>query len=72
MTFSQPLLRNLGKMATNRDITIARTNYDISKEEFERQVMAVLLAVENAYWDLAEAIAQLQRLYYTMGDGDLF
>ena len=59
VTFSQPLLRNLGKMATNRNISIARTNYDISREDFERQVMAILLFVENAYWDLAEAIAQL-------------
>lgn len=60
VTFSQPLLRNLGRMATNRNISIARTNFDISQENFEGQVMGVLLSVENAYWDLAEAIAQLE------------
>ncbi len=59
VTFSQPLLRNLGKMATNRNISIARTNFDISQENFERQVMSILLFVENAYWNLAESQAQL-------------
>ncbi|MGB6641541.1 MAG: TolC family protein [Thermoanaerobaculia bacterium] len=59
MTFSQPLLRNLGKMATNRNITIARTNYSISRENFERQVTGIILLVEEAYWNLAEAEAQL-------------
>jgi outer membrane protein TolC len=59
VTFSQPLLRNIGKMATNRNITIARTNYDITKENFEGQVMNIILFVERAYWDLAEARAQL-------------
>ncbi|MGB5878607.1 MAG: TolC family protein [Thermoanaerobaculia bacterium] len=59
VTFSQPLLRNLGKMATNRNITIARTNYSISRENFERQVTGILLLVEEAYWNLAEAEAQL-------------
>jgi len=58
VTFSQPLLRNIGKMATNRNIAIARTNYDITKENFEGQVMNIILFVERAYWDLAEARAQ--------------
>jgi outer membrane protein TolC len=60
LSLSQPLLRNAGKLATNRNITIARTNRSISLENFERQVTAVLLAVEEAYWNLAESIAQLE------------
>ena len=59
VTFSQPLLRDLGRMATNRNITIARTNFDISQENFERQVIGIILLVEQAYWDLAESQAQL-------------
>ncbi len=58
--FVQPLLRNLGKMATNRNIRIARTNQGISLENFELQVTSVIVQVENAYWNLAEAIAQLE------------
>jgi outer membrane protein len=58
--FVQPLLRNLGRLATDRNIRIARTNQAISLENFELQVTAVILMVERAYWDLAEAIAQLE------------
>ena len=58
--FYQPLLRNLGRTVTDRNIRIARTNQEISLENFELQVTSVILRVENAYWNLAESIAQLQ------------
>ena len=60
LSFRQPLMRDLGKMATDRSIIIARTNKNISEENFEQQVTAVILAVEEAYWNLAENIAQLE------------
>ena len=60
VSLSQPLLRNAGKMSTNRNITISRTNKGISLELFERQVTAIILRVEEAYWNLAESIAQLK------------
>lgn len=59
LTLSQPLLRDRGKDATNRFLRIARTNLDISLENFESQVVATLQAVEDAYWNLVEAQAQL-------------
>jgi len=58
--YVQPLLRNLGRLATDRGIRIARTNQDISLENFELQVTQVIVSVENAYWNLAESIAQLE------------
>jgi outer membrane protein TolC len=60
LTFIQPLLRNRGKLATNRNLLIAQTNRSISRETFELQVTDVILRVESAYWNLAESIAQLQ------------
>lgn len=60
LTFIQPLLRNRGKLATNRNLLIAQTNRGISRETFELQVTRVLLDVEGAYWNLAESIAQLE------------
>lgn len=60
VTFRQPLLRDMGKLATERNIRIARTNKDISLENFELQVTDLILQVEQAYWNLAEAIAQLE------------
>ena len=60
LNFVQPLLRNAGRLATDRNIRIAKTNHEISLEIFETQVTNVILAVENAYWNLAESIAQLE------------
>lgn len=59
LSFRQPLLRDFGKATTNRLIRIARTNLDISRENFEAQVVATLQSVEDAYWNLVEARAQL-------------
>lgn len=59
LNFRQPLLRNFGRLATNRLIRIARTNIDISRETFEQQVVATLQSVEDAYWNLVEAQEQL-------------
>ena len=59
-SFRQPLLRDFGKSATNRFIRIARTNLNISRENFEAQVVATLQSVEDAYWNLVEAQAQLK------------
>lgn len=58
--YLQPILRNAGRLATDRNLRIARTNESISQENFELQVTAVIVAVENAYWNLAESIAQLE------------
>jgi len=60
LNYVQPLLRNLGRMATDRNLRIARTNQEISLENFELQVTTIIVLVENAYWNLAESIAQLE------------
>lgn len=57
--FSQPLLRDLGYAATNRDVIVARLNSDINLEFFEQQVSDVVEQVEAAYWRLVEAREQL-------------
>jgi outer membrane protein len=58
--YTQPLLRNLGRLATERGIRIARLNSDISKEVFEQQVATTLQLVENAYWDLVQARKEVE------------
>lgn len=60
VSINQPLLRNRGRSATERSLRIARTNRDISDENFEQQVTGIILRVDEAYWNLAESIAQLQ------------
>lgn len=59
LSYQQPLLRDFGKMNTNRFMRIARTNLDISRENFEAQVVATLQSIEDAYWNLVEAEAQM-------------
>ncbi len=57
---SQPLLRNFGRDATERGIAVARTNFDISRETFERQVVDIIQRVADGYWNLLEAQYQLK------------
>ncbi|MDY7093103.1 MAG: TolC family protein [Acidobacteriota bacterium] len=57
---NQPLLRNFGRLATERSLLVARTNSAISLEEFEQQVISTVQQVENAYWNLVQARKQLQ------------
>jgi len=58
-SYSQPLLRNLGRLATERGILIAQTNSRVSRQEFERQVTSTVQQVEDAYWTLVGAREQL-------------
>ncbi len=58
VSWSQPLLRDFGRKATERNIRIARTSRAISRETFEAQVIAVIQLVEDAYWTLVEANEQ--------------
>jgi outer membrane protein TolC len=57
--YVQPLLRNFGRLANERNIIIAQTNSRISGQEFERQVTLTVQDVENAYWNLVNAREQL-------------
>ncbi len=59
VTLTQPLLRGVGKLATERQILVARTNADQSRASFEQQVSDTIEAVDSAYWDLVEARDQL-------------
>ena len=58
-TFRQPLLRDFGRLPTERQILLARSRNQGSRVELERQVNLVTQQVINAYWDLVEALDQL-------------
>ncbi len=58
VSFRQPLLRDQGKLSTERGLRIARTNRDVSRENFEIQVTRTIQQVEDAYWSLVEALEQ--------------
>ena len=67
VTYTQPLLRNFGRIATERGIKIAQLNSEISREVFEQQVALTLQQVENAYWNLVEARQQVEVARESLG-----
>ena len=50
---NQPLLNGYGKLPYMRNLMIAQNNQRVSEETFRLQVVNTVVAVENAYWDLA-------------------
>jgi outer membrane protein len=60
LSMNQPLLRNFGSKTTTWLIRIARNSRDASYQDFVRGVQSVVNTVEQAYWDLAYAIQNLE------------
>jgi outer membrane protein len=70
---NQPLLNGFGRENNERYILVARNNTKVADEVFRLQVIGTVVAVENAYWDLAalqesvivaqQALAVAQQLY---------
>jgi outer membrane protein TolC len=59
LLYSQPLLRNFGRLATNRNLRVAEINSEISVENLEIAIRDTIQQVENTYWSLVEARQQL-------------
>jgi outer membrane protein TolC len=57
---SQPLLRNFGTRPTNIRIDTSRNTRDAAYQTFIRSVQTTIDTVEQAYWDLVYARANLQ------------
>lgn len=58
--FSQPLLRDFGIKMTQRDIIVARNNFDISETQFYKTVQDTIYTITNAYWQLVYSIENLK------------
>jgi len=50
---NQPLLNGFGRLYNERFIIVARNNTNVAGHVFRQQVITTIVAVENAYWDLA-------------------
>jgi len=51
----QPLLKGFGLDVNRAQLNIRRTEYEISQDQFLQRVRDTLLAVETAYWQLAQS-----------------
>ncbi|MCP4653893.1 MAG: TolC family protein [bacterium] len=59
LIYEQPLLRDFGRLTTERNLLVARRTSAISREDFQARVEAVIQQVSDAYWGLVEAREQL-------------
>jgi outer membrane protein TolC len=50
---NQPLLNGFGRLYNERYIIVANNNTKAAEAVFRQQVITTVVAVENAYWDLA-------------------
>lgn len=70
---NQPLLNGFGRLYNERYIIVARNNTKVAEDVFRLQVINTIVAVENAYWELAaqqenvkvseQALAVAEQLY---------
>jgi HAE1 family hydrophobic/amphiphilic exporter-1 len=60
LTYTQPLLRGFRFDNNRRNIEIARKNLSLTDAQFRQRAIDVITQVEQAYWDLAFALRNLQ------------
>lgn len=59
-SFTQPLLRNRGLAITRLPVSIARSTLRKSEYDLRDQVLQLIQAAENAYWDVVESRENLK------------
>ena len=59
-TYTQPLLRGLRVDDNRRRIEIAKKNLSLTDSQFRQRTIETIAQVEQAYWDLAFALRNLQ------------
>jgi len=58
-SFSQPLLRNFGFLATRREIIVARNTRDMSEAQLRAALQNAVYQTEEAYWNLVYSVQDL-------------
>jgi outer membrane protein TolC len=53
LSVNQPLLNGFGHLSNERYIMVARNNTNVAEQVVRLQLITAVVAVENAYWDLA-------------------
>ena len=67
LAYSQSLLRNMGHEVNEAQITVARTNEEISRSQVRQSILASLKSTEDAYWELVFARADLEVKKHSLG-----
>jgi outer membrane protein TolC len=64
---NQPLLNGFGRENNQRYIIVARNNTKVAEDVFRLQVISTVVAVENAYWDLAALQKSVEVAEHSLG-----
>ncbi len=57
---TQHLLQNWGRLPADHLIRIARNNHRISEQQFDQQMMDLVVLAQNAYWDYVFSIEDIK------------
>lgn len=60
LSYTQPLMRGLKFDIRRRNIEIAKKNLSLTDTQFRQKVIEIISQVEQAYWELAFALKNLQ------------
>lgn len=60
LEYTQPLFRNRSFDVNRRNIEIARKNLSLTDSQFRQRAIEIIAQVEQAYWNLAFALRNLQ------------
>ncbi|HXA49877.1 MAG TPA: TolC family protein [Candidatus Acidoferrum sp.] len=60
VTFSQPLLQNRGSYVNRLTLMISRSTFRASEYSMRNQILGLVSAAENAYWDVISARESLR------------
>lgn len=58
--FRQNLLQGFGRLQEDYQIEIARNNLDISGQDFKKNLIEAIFAVQDAYWELEFALEDIK------------
>jgi outer membrane protein TolC len=66
ITFTQPLLRNLGPQANKTRIVVAANNLGVSESQFRQTLLDGVAAAEQAYWELNFTLMELRTVHASL------
>jgi len=72
LTFTQPLLRNLGSDASRWRVVVARNDLGVSESAFRQALIETVTETEKAYWELNYTLLDLKTFQESLERADEF
>ena len=72
LTFTQPLLRNLGSDASQWHVVVARNDLSVSESAFRQALIETVADTEKAYWELNYTLLDLKTVQESLKRAEEF